>query len=187
MSDKRAERPSPLDRLDPEARAQAEAFAQTLGAKITHVGSRNVPDPAIPRDAASSWREWERRRNNRIFVRDRRSPAQAKADEAQEEQRRNDWLTYWRKIARNWAKWCRWHNEDPLAADQYRREHAGVDGDDACWLEQFSDFRVPRSKNIGLQKRAPGTNVKDIARKAVDGTAAKNGPWEHAMKQRFSR
>jgi hypothetical protein len=138
-----SERRDPLDRLGPEFRAQVEEFAQKLGARITHVGPRGARDPRMPRDAAVGWEQWLRRCHSEIFAAARTTVEEREAMVARKKERARAWLEYWRMIGRNWARWCRWYESDRGAAERYRSEHAGPDGDDACWLKEFGKFRVP--------------------------------------------
>jgi hypothetical protein len=66
--------------LLPEERDLVIAFAQTLGATVTHVVPRGVRDPVFPCDAPRDWDTCQRQQNDGIF---------ARAEEVRREARRN--------------------------------------------------------------------------------------------------
>jgi hypothetical protein len=65
----------------------------------------------------------------------------ARQTERAQKEARRAWVEEQRKIQAAWAKWCRWREVAPAAADRYRRDHAGPGGDDTAWLTKFSSVR----------------------------------------------
>jgi hypothetical protein len=141
-----------LDPLPPEERDRIMAFTQALGATVTHVMPRGEPDPIFPRCAPHDWDTWSRRRDEQIFARARAAKGgksfSEQAQEAEEEKKREhqlrkEWLDRQRLIAHAWARWMRWRQQDPQAADEYRDQHQGADGGDRDWLIAFASQPAP--------------------------------------------
>ena len=137
-----------LEPLPPEARDQVMAFAQILGATVTHVIPRGMPDPVFPRDAPHDWDTWRRERDDRIFARAREAAREisahksiyereqeAKEEVKREHERRKDWLDRQRQIGRGWAKYVYWLECAPEEAQAYRREHEDEQGE---WLIEMA-------------------------------------------------
>jgi hypothetical protein len=151
-----------LDDLDPfrieddNVRAEILEFVKVFGGKLTLASaSGRVPvELDAPRVGLSG--EQQRRKENadKVFSEHRKLQAEKyagltveqkeeiarQAERAQKEARRA-WVEEQRRIQAAWAKWCRWREVAPVAADRYRRDHAGPDGDDTVWLTKFSSVR----------------------------------------------
>jgi hypothetical protein len=144
-----------LEPLLPEERDIVIAFAQTLGATVTHVVPRCVRDPVFPRDAPRDWDTWQRRRNDGIFARAGAAGREAsgnkrlyeflyeleqerKEEEKRKRQGRKTWLDHQRQIGRGWGKYLYWLECAPQKAQAYRQEHEDADGQ---WLIEMADNR----------------------------------------------
>jgi hypothetical protein len=146
-----------LKPFSPEEREQIIAFAQTLGATVTHVVPRGTPDSIFPREAAPNWEMWCRQRDDRIFLRAREGRApkgvyeqeyEKNEDEKREHERGKAWLLRRRRIAHGWAKYVYWLELSPQEAQAYRQQHEDERGD---WLVEIAvspKFRVRSKANV---------------------------------------
>ena len=150
-----------LKPFSPEERGRIMAFAQALGATVTHVVPNGTPDPVFSRDAIHGWDKWRRQRDDRIFAhaseaRVRKSiyeqMRETEEEEKRENLRRKDWLDRQRQIAHGWAKYVYWLERSPQEAQAYRHEREDEHGG---WLVEIAvspRFKV-RPKAIALVKK----------------------------------
>jgi hypothetical protein len=147
--------------IDPASRIEVDHFIKTLGVAVTHVIPRGALDPCIPARAASSWKEWERRRLDRILAQGRMSAEDINSicpgycpslkgkdldnwaeqyDQANQKRRKGkseEWLEAQREAGRTWARWERWRREKPQQAEEWRRQHQDAAGD-LLWMLRFA-------------------------------------------------
>jgi hypothetical protein len=149
-----------LEPLLQEEHDPITAFAQALGATVTRLIPKGMPDPGLPRDAAHDWDTWRRRRDDCIFRRAREDRGHKSTYEQEQErdreikderQRQKAWLLRQRQIAHGWAKFVYWVERSPQEAQKYRHQHE----DEVCeWLVKIAvgpRFRV-RPKTIASIK-----------------------------------
>jgi hypothetical protein len=122
---------------------------------------------ASAEDGVSAWEKWSRRRNQRIFDRDRMSVEEINAicpgyspsltgtaleewcdryHAALEERRlaeQKTWEAEQDEMARAWADWMRWREKDPRSADEWQRLHQDETGDQT-WLLDGKRSLMPR-------------------------------------------
>jgi hypothetical protein len=133
---------------DPDIRAEVAAFRDVLGGTLWL-----TTRPFKPADGAA----WGKGAATRIFDEYRkvqaRAPRQslaekeAAADRAREDRKAERKFRDERddRIQAGWAKWCRWHAVDPVAANRYRAERLVESPDDETgWLFTFSSYRKAR-------------------------------------------
>jgi hypothetical protein len=130
-----------LRQFDPSCCSQVQVFAKMLGASVDMVVPRGTVDPCMV--DGMSWRVWEHRRLARIFRTGCATSAETRVREEKAE--RSAWLEHWRRLQRGWAKWMRWRQQSPQAADVYRRQHRDAGGGDEKWLLDFTSVRLPRA------------------------------------------
>jgi hypothetical protein len=139
--------------IDPDSLPEVQAFVSRFGSTVTHVVPRAAPDPMMPRNATTSWREWpgaaeeteqpEKTINPETGIwpisqwgsECGRWPMSAGRNRTQPKNVcRKEWLAEQRLAAHRWARWYRWCEENQQVADEWRRRHQDESGSDRIWL-----------------------------------------------------